>query len=40
MFLGSLSILCKIMCNRPGDTRRSTSWCDQPVGHPWSIFWL
>jgi len=21
----------------PSDTRRSTSWCDQPVGHPWSI---
>jgi len=34
--LGSLSIQCKIRCNRPSDTRRSTGWCDQPVGHPWS----
>jgi len=30
-FLGSLSIQCKIGCNRPSDTRLSTSWCDQPV---------
>jgi len=33
-FLGSLSIQCKIRCNRRSDTRRSTGWCDQPVGHP------
>jgi len=36
-FLGSLSIQCKIRCNRPSDTGWSTGWCDQPVGHPWSI---
>jgi len=23
--------------NQPSDTRRSTGWCNQPVGHPWSI---
>jgi len=23
--------------NRPSDTRRSTGWCDQPIGHPWSV---
>jgi len=46
-FLGSLSIQCKIRCDRPSDTRQSTGWCHQPVGHPWSIsvfklhfFWL
>jgi len=37
MFLGSLSIQCKIRCNWPSDTRRSTGWCDQPVGYTWSI---
>jgi len=26
LFLGSLSIQCKIRCNRPNDTRRSTCW--------------
>jgi len=26
-FLGSMSIQCKIRCNRPSDTRQSTSWC-------------
>jgi len=36
-FLGSLSIQCKIRNNRSSDTRQSTGWCDQPVGHPWSI---
>jgi len=36
-FLGSLSIPCKIRCTQPSDTRRSTGWCDQPVGQPWSI---
>jgi len=35
-FLGSLSSQCKIRCNRPSDTRRSSGWCIQPVGHPWS----
>jgi len=35
--LDSLSIQCKIRCNQPSDTGRSTGWCDQPVGHPWSI---
>jgi len=25
-FLGSLSIQCKIRCNRPSDTWRSTCW--------------
>jgi len=46
-FLGSLSIQCEIRCDRPSDTRQSTGWCHQPVGHPWSIsvfklhfFWL
>jgi len=36
-FLGILSIQCKIRRDRPSDTRRSTSWCDWSVGHPWSI---
>jgi len=46
-FLGSLSIQCKIRCSRPSDTWRSTGWCDQPIGRPWStsvfklhFFWL
>jgi len=46
-FLRSLSIQCKIRCDRPSDTRRSTGWCNQPIGHPCSIsvfrlhfFWL
>jgi len=37
LFLGSLSIQCKIRCNPRSDTRRSTDWCDQPVDHHWSI---
>jgi len=37
LFLGSLSIQCKIRRNRPSDTRRSIGWYDQPVCHPWSI---
>jgi len=32
-FLGSLSIQCKIGCNKPSDTRRSTGWCNRPVSH-------
>jgi len=36
-FLGSLSFQCKIRCNQPSDTRRSTAWYDQLVGHHWSI---
>jgi len=47
LFLDSLSIQCKIRCNRPSDTLRSTGWWDQPAGHPWScsvlklhFFWL
>jgi len=45
--MGILSIQCKIKCDRPSDTRRSTGRCDRPVGHHWSIavfkphfFWL
>ena len=44
----SLSIQCKIRCDRPSDTQRSIGRCDGPIGHPWSIisafkatfFWL
>jgi len=32
-FLGSLSIQCKIRCNKTSDTRQSTGWCDRPVSH-------
>jgi len=31
LFLSSLPIQCKIRCNRPSDTWRSTSWCNRPV---------
>jgi len=31
LFLGSLSIQCRIRCNRPSDTRWSTGWCNQPA---------
>jgi len=27
----------QVQSNQPGDTWQSTGWCDQPVGHPWSI---
>jgi len=37
LFLGILSIQCKIRSDRSTDTRRSTSRYDRPVGHPWSI---
>jgi len=27
----------QVQSNQPSDTRQPTGWCDQPVGHPWSI---
>jgi len=36
-FLVGLSIQCTIRHNRPSDTWQATGWCDQPVGHSWSI---
>jgi len=37
VFLGILSIQCKIWRDRPSDTRQSIGLCDRPIGHPWSI---
>jgi len=33
-FLGILCIQCKIRCDRPSDTRRSTCQCNLPICHP------
>jgi len=47
LFLGILSIQCKIIRDWPSDARRSIGRCDGPIGHLWSIsafkvtfFWL
>jgi len=40
VFLGILSIQCKIRRDRPSDTQPSTSQCNWPVGHVWSISWF
>jgi len=34
LFLGILSIQCKIRSDRPSDTRRSIGRFHRPIGHP------
>jgi len=39
-FLGSLSIQCKIRCNQPSDTGRSTCWPPLVYFSVCISFWL